>query len=516
MRNTTKKISEETTDLDKNLTVDGSDIETSSKYNGNSLETPKVSGEPIEIYNNDAETDTLKAMFYTARECAANASADGHNFLVDYLATETENGVKYPFIGFFIADGEKDGVGYAVYKLGAEIYYRPLKELYQICQDVIDGVPGRSWDSLKYSYRKTSEPLDCYPVTDREDCLFIIDSIFSSMCGKSYTSDSIINGIINEKDIKDINESIKIRKHNKLGTDGLAKNSIKFKEAKYGTPEENSFKQEIEDKQKKDGTIGALDQQPQESVDNWKMKLPNVHNISEMNESVNVQNVQAILGAKPEDIEYEPFDRVVVKIDGHEFKGSVIDTYENSDRSQVVIVMVQGHTMEFSVNDVKPDTDYLLNTRWGNCGEQTDKFDLDKNTRLNNKVQNDKKDYSVEYKNLNDRTIECDIVVDGFKLNWGSQHASLQDIMESKKELRVMNESGEVQLWDSDNIVFNEWPWAVIVSDGDGNGDESDEPIRKIRINPTSYIEAGDEDMVECIINNEKTEMIKKNIKIIS
>ena len=79
-----------------------------------------------------------------------------------------------------------------------------------------------------------------------------------------------------------------------------------------------------------------------------------------------------------------------------------------------------------------------------------------------------------------------------------------------------MNESGEVQLWDADNIVFNEWPWAVIVSDGDGNGDESDEPIRKIRINPTSYIEAGDEDMVECIINNEKTEMIKKNIKIIS
>ena len=57
MRNTTKKISEETTDLDKNLTVDGSDIETSSKYNGNSLETPKVSGEPIEIYNNNAETE---------------------------------------------------------------------------------------------------------------------------------------------------------------------------------------------------------------------------------------------------------------------------------------------------------------------------------------------------------------------------------------------------------------------------------------------------------------------------
>ena len=137
MRNTTKKISEETTDLDKNLTVDGSDIETSSKYNGNSLETPEVSGEPIEIYNNNAETDTLKAMFYAARECAANAGADGYNFLVDYLATETENGDKYPFTGFFISDGEKDGVDYAVYKLGAEIYYRPLKELYQICQDVI-------------------------------------------------------------------------------------------------------------------------------------------------------------------------------------------------------------------------------------------------------------------------------------------------------------------------------------------------------------------------------------------
>lgn len=513
MRNTTKKISEETTDLDKNLTVDGSDIETSSKYKGNSLEAPEVSGEPIEIYNNNAEADTLKAMFHTARECAANADADGHKILVDELATETPNGDKFPFTGFFISDGKKEGYGYAVYKLGAEIYYRPVKELYQICNDVLDGVPGRSWNSLRYSYKKTNEPLDSYPVTDREDCLFIIDSIFSSMCGKSYTSDSIINGSINEKDI---NESIKIRKHNKLGTDGLAKNSVKFKEAKYGTPEENAFKQEIEDKQKKDGTMGALDQQPQESVDDWKMKLPNVHNISEMNESIDMNNVQAILDAKPEDIEYEPFDRVVVKIDGHELKGSVTDVYENSDGSQVIVVMVQGHTMELGVKDVRPDTDYLLNTRWGNCGEQSDKFDLDSKTRLNNKVQNDGKDYSVEYKNLNDRTVECDIVIDGFKLNWGSQYASLQDIMESKKELHVMNESGEVQLWDADSIVFNEWPWAVIVSDGDGDGDESDEPIRKIRINPTSYIEAGDDDMVECILNDEKTEMVKKNIKIIS
>lgn len=56
-----------------------------------------------------------------------------------------------------------------------------------------------------------------------------------------------------------IDESCKIRRNTKLGTDNDLDNSKAANDAKYGTKEENDFKQEIEDKQKKDGTVGALD-----------------------------------------------------------------------------------------------------------------------------------------------------------------------------------------------------------------------------------------------------------------
>ena len=493
MRNTTKKISEETTDLDKNLTVDGSDIETSSKYNGNSLETPKVSGEPIEIYNNNAETDILKAMFYTARECAANASADCHNFLVDYLATETENGSKYPFTGFFIADSEKEGFGYAVYKLGADIYYRPLKELYQICQDVIDGVPGRSWESLKYSYRKTSEPLDCYPVTDREDCLFIIDSIFSSMCGKSYTSDSIINGIINEKDIKDINESIKIRKHNKLGTDGLAKNSIKFKEAKYGTPEENSFKQEIEDKQKKDGTVGALDPQQDEENASYKPQLPNV-NLIEENENPFLAEGAAI--------EYEVNDKVLYKGESWDVF-SITGVYGDKQRLRIT---KEGQVLDVLSNEVKPDPE-----QFQDIDNTPDQFEFDKNN-LNKTPKNPK---AEEMADLNGKTVECNIVVDSTTLtgtlNGDKFKANLQDILEGLDDIRVQLGDQE-ETWHKDNISIEQenWPYAVIAS-------EDDEPLRKIKVSPMSYVEAKDEnDLVDCVVGDKPTQLPKRVIRIIA
>lgn len=58
-----------------------------------------------------------------------------------------------------------------------------------------------------------------------------------------------------------LNESAKIRRSTKLGTDNDIMKSKKVNDIKYGSKDENDFKQEIEDKQKKDGTIGALDQQ---------------------------------------------------------------------------------------------------------------------------------------------------------------------------------------------------------------------------------------------------------------
>ena len=80
--------------------------------------------------------------------------------------------------------------------------------------------------------------------------MFIVSSIFSSITGNSYD-----NNIYDE-----ITENAKIKRHTKIQTDDL-NNSKAANDAKYGSEEENNFKQELEDKQKKDGTIGALDPQ---------------------------------------------------------------------------------------------------------------------------------------------------------------------------------------------------------------------------------------------------------------
>ena len=92
-------------------------------------------------------------------------------------------------------------------------------------------------------YSDPSKEIDVYSVVDRDDCLFIVYSIISSIAGKSYED------VVDFKDnVNELDESCRIRKHNKLGTDGLVKNSKKFHDAKYGTDDENAFKQEIEDK----------------------------------------------------------------------------------------------------------------------------------------------------------------------------------------------------------------------------------------------------------------------------
>lgn len=498
-----------------NSNVVGSDIETSST-NGDSLEVPQTSGNPIE----PDDTNTVDAMYHTAERCSENANADGFDIVIEPLEVNIHNR-QIPHKGFSIID-DSSKKGYVVYQIDGDsnVYYRPIDEFRQLIADIIDDVPGRSVDSFRYEYSKTDEPLEGVPSTDTDDCIFIVYSIFSSMCGHNYSDhDSDMEVELIDDDA--VNENIKIRRHTKLSTDGIAANSILYHDAKYGTPDENAFKQEIEDKQKKDGTMGAIDNmQQQESEDTWKMKLPNVHNVSEMNESYNVPKIN---DAKLEDIIYEPFDRVVVKIDNTNMKGVVISIYDNTDGTQLVTVMVQGHTFEVSPKELRPDTDYLLNTRWGNCDPrgEYDALDLNPETWLNNKVKNDDYDYSKDYKDLNNRSVECDIVVNGFRLNWQKEYANLQDIKESKQMIRVVNESGYEEQWDPNSLQFNEWPWAVVVSDEettDENGDtvDDDEPIRKIRINPTSYINAKDDDMVECIVNDKRTEMPKRNIKIIS
>ena len=61
------------------------------------------------------------------------------------------------------------------------------------------------------------------------------------------------------------------------------------------------------------------------------------------------------------------------------------------------------------------------------------------------------------------------------------------------------------------NIQFDyeNWPYAVIAN-------EDDEPIRKIKVNPVSYINADDDDMVEVTVADKLTTLPKHSIRILS
>lgn len=246
-----KTMNEETVDLSKPEEIDGPGIETIS-HSSNDLNKSEITSEPIENYNRETEPVSIEAIYNFALECAANSEVDLHSISVSDL---NEDDFEDGFILYFDITDNDSGTSYVVYSIGAEVFYRPADEFYQIREDLIDDVPATSIDSFRFEYTDPTEPMPSY--MNRDDCMFIITSIFSSMTGRAYDSKSVLND--------SLTENCKIRKHNKLGADTI-EDSKKFHDAKYGTKKENDFKQEIESKQKLDGTIGVLDQPTEESI----------------------------------------------------------------------------------------------------------------------------------------------------------------------------------------------------------------------------------------------------------
>lgn len=288
-----------------------------------------------------------------------------------------------------------------------------------------------------------------------------------------------------------IDESCKIRRNTKLGTDNDLDNSKAANDAKYGTKEENDFKQEIEDKQKKDGTVGALD--PQEENASYKPKFPNKNLISEENiyESGSI-------------IEYEVNDKVL-------YKGEYWDVFsitDNTGDKQHLKITRNGQTLDVTSNEVKPDPEQLKQL------EVPNQFEFDKNN-LNKKPTNDKES---KMKDLNRKTVDCNIVVDSMVLketiNGGKYKANLKDILEDQDNIRVYMDSdlNNPETWHKDNIEIEQenWPYAIIAS-------EDDEPLRKIKVSPMSYVNAKeDTDLVDCLVADKLTQLPKHAIRIIA
>ena len=454
--------------------IDGSTTNeiSTSDYTGNN---------PIEDYNEETDYDTLSKMHVKAIKSAEKANEDGNNVIVTDLATEGHDSdtVKY----FIISDNYESGdsESYAIYQIGADIYYRDAKEFYQIIEDFKDEVPGQTIESLKVDYADKGEQLTSYNITDSDDCMFIISSIFSALTGKSYDSNN-----------KYMNENCKIKRSTKVDSDNDIDNSKVANDAKYGTKEENDFKQEIEDKQKKDGLVGALDPQQDEN-EAAKPKLPNVNLVTEHNKNPFLEE-----GAV---IEYEVNDKVLYKNE----PWTVFAVDEETGDKQNLKITKNGKTIDVTSKDIKPDP-----SQFKDIDNTPDQFEFDKNN-LNKTPENPKAEKMAD---LNGKTVECNIVVDSMvlknTLNGERFKANLKDILEGVDDVRVYVGDKE-ETWHKDNIDIDveDWIPAVIAS-------ENDEPLRKIKVNPKSYVDTTDDtDLVDCTVAGKVTQLPKHAIRIL-
>ena len=448
----------------------------------NEISTSDSTGNnPIEDYNEETDYDTLSKMQVKAIKSAEKANEDGNNVIVTDLSTEGHDSdtVKY----FIISDNYESGdsESYAIYQIGADIYYRDAKEFYQIIEDFKDEVPGQTIESLKVDYADKGEQLTSYNITDSDDCMFIISSIFSALTGKSYDSNN-----------KYMNENCKIKRSTKVDSDNDIDNSKVANDAKYGTKEENDFKQEIEDKQKKDGLVGALDPQQDEN-EAAKPKLPNVNLVTEHNKNPFLEE-----GAV---IEYEVNDKVLYKNE----PWTVFAVDEETGDKQNLKITKNGKTIDVTSKDIKPDP-----SQFKDIDNTPDQFEFDKNN-LNKTPENPKAEKMAD---LNGKTVECNIVVDSMvlknTLNGERFKANLKDILEGVDDVRVYVGDKE-ETWHKDNIDIDveDWIPAVIAS-------ENDEPLRKIKVNPKSYVDTTDDtDLVDCTVAGKVTQLPKHAIRIL-
>ena len=448
----------------------------------NEISTSDSTGNnPIEDYNEETDYDTLSKMQVKAIKSAEKANEDGNNVIVTDLATEGHDSdtVKY----FIISDNYESGdsESYAIYQIGADIYYRDAKEFYQIIEDFKDEVPGQTIESLKVDYADKGEQLTSYNITDSDDCMFIISSIFSALTGKSYDSNN-----------KYMNENCKIKRSTKIDSDNDIDNSKVANDAKYGTKEENDFKQEIEDKQKKDGLVGTLDPQQGEN-EAVKPKLPNVNLVTEHNKNPFLEE-----GAV---IEYEVNDKVLYKNE----PWTVFAVDEETGDKQNLKITKNGKTIDVTSKDIKPDP-----SQFKDIDNTPDQFEFDKNN-LNKTPENPKAEKMAD---LNGKTVECNIVVDSMvlknTLNGERFKANLKDILEGVDDVRVYVGDKE-ETWHKDNIDIDveDWIPAVIAS-------ENDEPLRKIKVNPKSYVDTTDDtDLVDCTVAGKVTQLPKHAIRIL-
>lgn len=230
--------------------------------------------------------------------------------------------------------------------------------------------------------------------------------------------------------------------------------------------------------------------------------------------------------------EWEAGDYVIVQlemtnpVDGKpewiEYRAQVTGVKDNLEYGQDVTVMIQGHTIVVKSEDVRPDPNiYVQRNRFIYAPEDPrlasrEGMGINPDTRLTDQVKNDDYDYTKDYNDLNQRFVLGFLMHDGNVVSLDKMKFSLDDISESKKVIRALNEDSLIEVPIEDvGVEEDEWPWAVIVN---GN-DESDEdnPLRKVRVEPLSFVNAATpESLVRVKIKDIETKMMKKHLRMLS
>ena len=414
------------------------------------------------------EVSSLEYLHKEAIEQVSKLEDQGVFLKVTNIETYGEDVDEVEYFTIEVQDIEQpsdDTLSYTIYKIMNNVYYRPSVEFYQILKDFEDEVPGQTIESLKVDYLK-DEPLDSVQIFDTEECEFIITSIIQSLTDIDAIDESM-----------EMLESCKIRRP-KLSAGGDFEKSKLVDDVLHGDKEKRDFEEKVEKDTQKAGIDNPIAPVAQPEQEAHNPKLPNAHLISEQY-----------------DITYEPMDKVIYKKE----KAQVISVSEDGEKINILIK--DGKTIEVKPKDLEPDPEYMNDL--SNTPEQ---FDFDKNN-LTKSAQNED---PVKMKDLNgNKSIGCNIVVDGHRINVDECLAAINDIIDFKGTIRVLSETGEVQDYNRENIAFTERPYAVIV-DNDGK------PVRTIKVDPDSYIEANENDLVYCEVGQKLTRFPKDRIKILS
>ena len=414
------------------------------------------------------EVSSLEYLHKEAIEQVSKLEEQGVFLKVTNIETYGEDVDEVEYFTIEVQDIEQpsdDTLSYTIYKIMNDVYYRPSDEFYQILKDFEDEVPGQTIESLKVDYLK-DEPLDSVQIFDTEECEFIITSIIQSLTDIDTIDESM-----------EMLESCKIRRP-KLSAGGDFEKSKLVDDVLHGDKEKRDFEEKVEKDTQKAGIDNPIAPVAQPEQEAHNPKLPNAHLISEQY-----------------DITYEPMDKVIYKKE----KAQVISVSEDGEKINILIK--DGKTIEVKPKDLEPDPEYMNDL--SNTPEQ---FDFDKNN-LTKSAQNED---PVKMKDLNgNKSVRCNIVVDGHRINVDECRAAINDIIDFKGTIRVLSETGEVQDYNRENIAFTERPYAVIV-DNDGK------PVRTIKVDPDSYIEANENDLVYCEVGQKLTRFPKDRIKILS